>query len=517
MPPKKLKFKEYRIPENHCFLFIKNPWPFDESMSSSQNPQAFCNAVVAWICCMIQDLCDIDIYRTEVQIFWQSTHRDLIADIEVPDDCPNLDAVLGAHHSALFLTDRHAGTGNLTSVVYEYDYKRMNSPQKTNWTHATAKYSSLPKDFAVKCLALSQRSYPTPGPAEKRQLHPTKPLPGRLVLHHPDCPQQTLAPLPQEQTARRRSSSPPEEVQPAAPRSRSPSRASDSRSPSRFESPTPTPAPEPNPRSEFAFTPYERPPNFPRGHTITTLPPESSARASDSVPPRSSESVPPRASESVPPRVAPSVLPRGSASVQPKQDPDEEDAAAVDVLLRNSSADRSTIERGASTLSGEDAPVRVKSEPRAPVIKQEQEQELKLSPEPSASVGRVSREREFQAQRGPEAVPVKQEQEAVTIKQEAVNAEKYGLDPALVAQVEQARRERELQAQQEEGPFGGTGDEDTPMRARTPAHVNMPIKPEPTDVPMPKPRALNRRMDPFEPDDSPGSSKVKQKTTEDCE
>ncbi|KAJ7314459.1 hypothetical protein DFH08DRAFT_431751 [Mycena albidolilacea] len=149
MPAKALKFKTYRIPEGRHYLIIQNPWPFDESVSNARNPQAYINAVVGWISIMIQDLCSVDIHHNDIQIFYQSTHRHLIVEIQ-STAVGSVDALLGAHHSSAFLTAQYAGGGNLTSVIYEYNYMRFNSPEKTNWTSHTASYSSLPPDFPVK-------------------------------------------------------------------------------------------------------------------------------------------------------------------------------------------------------------------------------------------------------------------------------------------------------------------------------------------------------------------------------
>jgi hypothetical protein len=62
-------------------------------------------------------------------------HREIIADIELTNDDDGddaLDAVFGAHHSCSFLIPQYAGDGNSTSVIYEYDYKSKNAPEKTS-------------------------------------------------------------------------------------------------------------------------------------------------------------------------------------------------------------------------------------------------------------------------------------------------------------------------------------------------------------------------------------------------
>ncbi|KAJ7692057.1 hypothetical protein B0H17DRAFT_1200640 [Mycena rosella] len=250
---KKVKFKVYKIPRDRHFLFIKNPWPFNDSMSTSRNPQAYCNEV------------------THIHLFWQPTHREIIADIEVPADCPNLDPVLGAHQSRAFLTDTYAGDDNHTSVVYVYDYERFHSPTRTNWTEATPKYTRLHPDFPIKSLALSKRAYPTPGPADAMKLPNTKLLPGHLVFGHPDCIAQTLAlmtPPPLQQLHR----APKRYLSLAAASSRTTPRAASAPTARTLAAARATPA--------FAFTPYERPPNFPREHILpsASAPPKTASQ-----------------------------------------------------------------------------------------------------------------------------------------------------------------------------------------------------------------------------------------------
>ncbi|KAJ7113782.1 hypothetical protein C8R44DRAFT_228670 [Mycena epipterygia] len=283
MPPKKFKLKEYRVPRNSHFLFLKDPWPFGQSASTAENPQAYFNAVVGWLCCMISDLCQVDIHRTQVSLFWQSTHQNLIVEIEVPPtaDVPNpsLDPVLGAHHSRAFLTEGAAGPENQTCIIYEYNYERFNSPQKTNWDIATATYPSLHPDFPIKHGGPAHPTYPAPSPTDAKKMPFTKTLPGRLIWGHPDCIQQTAAPPsdPLPGLASDPLEPPPgyasPSSQPVAEERISPTLKLPPESPPRAPSPppqSPAPRPEPtNPMSEFAFTPYERPLHFPRGHTAT--------------------------------------------------------------------------------------------------------------------------------------------------------------------------------------------------------------------------------------------------------
>jgi hypothetical protein len=63
----------YRIPENRHYFFIQNPWPFDESVSNARAPQQYVNAVIGWLCCMVADLCDTEMNKSDIRVFYQST------------------------------------------------------------------------------------------------------------------------------------------------------------------------------------------------------------------------------------------------------------------------------------------------------------------------------------------------------------------------------------------------------------------------------------------------------------
>ncbi|KAJ7137543.1 hypothetical protein C8R43DRAFT_1019634 [Mycena crocata] len=319
-PPKipKLKLQSYRVPSGRHFLFIQNPWPFQHSASDSAYRRHFVNDVVGWLQCMIKDLCDLEIHPTDVALFWQSTHRDLIADIQLPppdeddDDDPKPDPlgpVLGAHHSRAFLRAEYAGTRVSTSVIYDYDFVRFNSPRRTNWSDEMAHYTALPPNFPIKRSAVTQR-YPAPGPTDIPRLKLTKRLPGRLILGDPACVQQpTQGPIPNpnapnpglpppptgsagqvvagtSSTARAHSPTPARTRSTSPGPSHSSNRDDENGSfqanssfhdrdaptpppratplplplPLPARDPTPTQTQTPNP---FAFTPYERPPHFP--------------------------------------------------------------------------------------------------------------------------------------------------------------------------------------------------------------------------------------------------------------
>ncbi|KAK7057949.1 hypothetical protein R3P38DRAFT_2843790 [Favolaschia claudopus] len=277
MPPKPkvlqtkktLKLKAYRIPEGQHYLLLQNPWPFEDTVSTARTPQTYVNAVICWLCCMLGDLCDINMRPSDIRIFYQSTHRDLIAEISA--NLPEFPGqVLGAHHSSAFLVPRYAGRVDCMAVVYEYDYVRFNSPEKTNWTSYVASVATVPLDFAVKHEAMNF-PYPSPSPTDARPHKFAKPLPTRLRLGHPDCPPQVpQAQEPPAAPSNVAGPSQPNALEPNARRDRTAvplddhPRASSSAARPSSSSPSPPP-PEQHPRSEFAFTPYERPSHFPTG------------------------------------------------------------------------------------------------------------------------------------------------------------------------------------------------------------------------------------------------------------
>ncbi|KAJ6489258.1 hypothetical protein C8R47DRAFT_1125490 [Mycena vitilis] len=267
MPPKS-KHKTYRIHANRHYIFIQNPWPFDFSVSTARYPTAYVNAVVAWICCMVRDLCDTDIDESNVRIFYQCTHRDIIAEIELAS-LPSLAPLLGAHHSFKFLTPKHVGDANHTSVVYEYNYERFNSPYRTNWTAQMATYAYFPPDLGIKSWHKNEGlgfSYPAPSPSDAKRPQTARPLPGRLILGHPDCPPQNAAPqAPAQPTEPGMTATPP--LQSAVTEAKT--AQSTPGVPTTNECLAPDASlhiPQPlgdNSPSEFAFTPYVPPMHFP--------------------------------------------------------------------------------------------------------------------------------------------------------------------------------------------------------------------------------------------------------------
>ncbi|KAJ6448675.1 hypothetical protein C8R47DRAFT_1084955 [Mycena vitilis] len=173
----------YRIPENHLYVFIQNPWPFDVSVSTARVSATYVNVVVTWICCMVRDLCDTEIGKSNVRIFYQCTHRDIIAEIELAT-LTSVAPLLGAHHSFKFLTPKHVGDTNHPSVIYQYNYEHFNSPERTNRTTQLASYTYLPPDFAIKNESVGF-AYPTPSPSDAKRPQSAKPLPGRLIMGTP--------------------------------------------------------------------------------------------------------------------------------------------------------------------------------------------------------------------------------------------------------------------------------------------------------------------------------------------
>ncbi|KAJ7769914.1 hypothetical protein B0H16DRAFT_235681 [Mycena metata] len=282
----KLKaLKQYKIPKDKHFVFIKNPWPFHSTISTARKQTAHVNSIVGWICVMVNDLCDTPtaIGPVDVIIYTQSTvslqkqlykryhlilqHRDLIAEIEVPSSSGNfkLGPLLGAHHSSNFLWDKSEGMDNETSVIFEYDYVRCNAPGSVNWTSYTASYDKLHVNFPIKHEGRDggRFAYPTPSPTDTKRPHQwAKQLPERLILGHrnrdPPPPPEPFAPQAQDPNAAQppRSQSPQHEnaLSIAVPR-REPS-AQPTAAP--IENSSIRSSPAPTPRSKPAYEPYER-------------------------------------------------------------------------------------------------------------------------------------------------------------------------------------------------------------------------------------------------------------------
>lgn len=81
------------------------------------------------------------------------------------------------------------------------------TPLRVDWTSKVATYTSLPPNFAIR-HETTGHAYPSPTPSDARKPGVAKPLPGRLILGHPDCMQQTAAPG---------AAPPPSHAQPVAP------------------------------------------------------------------------------------------------------------------------------------------------------------------------------------------------------------------------------------------------------------------------------------------------------------
>ncbi|KAJ6479901.1 hypothetical protein C8R47DRAFT_1198055 [Mycena vitilis] len=232
---------------------------------------------------MVRDLCDTEIGKSNVRIFYQSTHRDIIAEIELAT-LTSVAPLLGAHHSFKFLTPKHVGDTNHTSVIYEYNYERFNSPERTNWTTQLATYTYLPPDFAIKNESVGF-AYPTPSPSDAKRPQSAKPLPGRLILGHPDCLPDIPAPLPPPpQAAPAQPTEPvnasPPQIQPEVTTPQRPPDIGENTAPEAAHPPPRIPQssqpPEPDPPSEFAFAPYEPPLHFPRARS-PGMPPAATA------------------------------------------------------------------------------------------------------------------------------------------------------------------------------------------------------------------------------------------------
>ncbi|KAF7355716.1 hypothetical protein MSAN_01489500 [Mycena sanguinolenta] len=444
--PPKFNLKTYNVPANCHYLLIQEPWPYHISLSDSPKQQANVNAVVGWVYCMVRDLCDCNINPSNIRIFSQSTHRHLIVELysSSPDKL-NLHLLLGAHHSSAFLTPKYAGQDNRTSILYEYDYVRFNSPEKTNWTSYTATYETLPPEFAIRHEDAGF-PYPTPSPADGPRHKLAKPLPSRLILGHPDSIQQTPTPLtdplpPANQPVEPLTTPSREQTrQPSIPNSRSLSL-------SRSRSPSPPPPPE-APRSEFAFTPYERPLHFPADKRTT----------------RSSS-------------------PAAPAPTRIKRDPHEEEEDALQSLR----APQTAVAPGVRIKS------EIKTEEYRPSIKMEDKyldegtHRVKSECETEPYQSTVKKEELYDE----EAAMRARDAGGVRVKQEVPIKAEYVAGPELQdlhTKGRQAMRERALEDVKHE-------QQEVKIESE---RSDLGVKPEPVDVPMPKPRPFNRSFDPFD-------------------
>ncbi|KAJ7770299.1 hypothetical protein DFH07DRAFT_272901 [Mycena maculata] len=466
MAPKQLKIKTYTIPANRHFLFIHTPWPFN-TISTKSERQLHCNSVVAWLCVMIQDLCGIEVHPTDMVIFWQSTHQDLIADIQIlpSEDCPSpcLDPVLGAHHASTFLTEEHKNDAR-TSVIYYYDYLRKNAPGRTNWTEATSNYQSFNPRFPVR------RPYPEPSPAELGKLPFTQKLPGRLILGHPECQDPGLPsavpPQAGPSTGPGTAENPAHGGSTAAPAQSPPHRRSPSHSPPRLETTVESPPHQQDAPSELLFKPYERPMHFPRGHTVDPGRPHSPS------PSQSKGSSPQPATKT-------------------KCDPYEEELAAHERL------------KDPSPPASVRVKMEVKTEPYEPFAELAQtlaKVEAFRASSSSHSEPGTSVKREFEPVKLEPTVPHltsdSQGEDGPGIKQENENIKREPEYRPSAEQVDNFNQVQRLKA------GGLKRKDDVSIKTEEPRNALCSIKPEPTDAPIPDARPLNRSFNPsYEPDD----------------
>ncbi|KAJ6562759.1 hypothetical protein DFH09DRAFT_1159576 [Mycena vulgaris] len=489
MPPKapktiKIKIKTYHRPKSLRYLFLRNPWPYHESVTNAQKgPQRYVNAVIGWLCCMIHDLCDVvNIEQSAVRIFYQGTHRDLIAEISTNNPNFSLEPLLGAHDSSAFLTSKYRGRDNLTSILYEYDYERCNSPEKTNWSDYRASYISLDPDFAIKHKSQTGHGYPNPSPTDAKKPERAKRLPGRLIIGHPDCMPQTLAP-PANHSTRPASMVPPlssphgrpsestrQQSNPAMTGVQAQSAASSERSPGSARR-SPPPQEEP-PSSQFAFTRYERPLNFPPG--------QASASVRSTSPPAAPQQQPDR------PRI--------------KRDPHEEEADALErlrdghVAVGNGCGDGIGAPRQVKVKTEEGAIKRKEYQSTAEMLEMQWRVEAEMAARASAGErmdgagARVKQEQDLEDGRVDMPVHVKVEQ-GVGVKTEPELVD-------LLARVQAGMRARNPGAGRPEV----VKQEERPVKLEADVQ-NLPVprvKPEPIDDHIPKPPPPNRCFDPFD-------------------
>ncbi|CAK5282076.1 unnamed protein product [Mycena citricolor] len=226
--PKLKAMKVYTRPRGSHWLYIHDPWPYGASSADKQNT----NAVVGWVCRAISDLCRVDTLPNEIKVFHRSQHSYLVIQI-TNTQLVSLDPVLGTHIPSEFLTSAYAPSNtSQTSTWYEYDYEACNDPNKTQWTGSVPSFSELPVDFPIKWSQARRGADPYPSPSPALPAHKKRQFAKTLPLH---LIQQQQLTLPPSKTDRGIA-----DAGPLGHRS-----------------------PPPEPVSEFAFTPYQLPPNFP--------------------------------------------------------------------------------------------------------------------------------------------------------------------------------------------------------------------------------------------------------------
>ncbi|EAU92051.1 hypothetical protein CC1G_06038 [Coprinopsis cinerea okayama7 len=222
------KPKAYKPPQEK-FVVVVNPWGY------ADNVQVAVNQITAWFEVMLDNRHP----QTRPHcIYYQKTHRNVI--VELPPTV-QIEYILGTHRYARFL-DRGIHVGpDQAAHIYEYNYRRFNHPERTNWSAGYPSYSRRPPNFPIRT------PYPPP------ELAP--PPPGHIHYAIPPV----FPPLPL--------------FEPAEPQ------ASTSSKPSPPKPPSPAPrtaSPPPANAVHSLFKPYEPPGHYRRPSTPPPSPPQPS-------------------------------------------------------------------------------------------------------------------------------------------------------------------------------------------------------------------------------------------------
>ncbi|KAJ7073149.1 hypothetical protein C8F01DRAFT_1106285 [Mycena amicta] len=273
--PKAFKMTKYTPPAGKYYVYIHDPWPYDNHQNRRTAQDALVNWTLVWVCSMVRDICKVEMDEHRLVLFRKGTSRDVIVELEAPDDSDItvFDAILGAHHARDFLLHPDPSDSDF-SVIYRYDFERYNNPERKGWEDRSATKSFKPEDIPKVLPIKRDGSYPSPRPVERRyrtRVGDVAPLPGRLLEGHPECiPVPTHPPVQQAAELHEPPIAGPSGQSATAGPSPSPQQSyarPSSPIPSGWgwwtdaQAPAPAPAPAPVPAllraSEHAFVPYE--------------------------------------------------------------------------------------------------------------------------------------------------------------------------------------------------------------------------------------------------------------------
>ncbi|KAJ7054322.1 hypothetical protein C8F01DRAFT_1088873 [Mycena amicta] len=158
---KPLQLKEYKRENGKSYAYIHNPWPY-----ASTAQQSAPNTLL-WVCCMVQDLCGVHLDQSSMLLFHKSTTRDVVIEFEAQDgDVTIVDRIIGGHDPREFMTEPSQNDNLELSVIYHYDFKRFNHPERVGWTEYPAQKINF---AAVNAIPVKRGGlYPPPLAVEAR-------------------------------------------------------------------------------------------------------------------------------------------------------------------------------------------------------------------------------------------------------------------------------------------------------------------------------------------------------------